>query len=60
MKFKQFVKNIFTVNIWLKIGMLVLAFFLAVAVAAVEGGMDDKTTDNEQTGETAIVSEWDS
>ena len=55
MKIGQFFKRLFTVNIWLKLGMLVLAFFLAVAVGAAAGS---SSGEEKNDGETAIVSEY--
>ncbi|MDE7158652.1 MAG: hypothetical protein K2N74_03670 [Clostridiales bacterium] len=57
MKVGQFFKKLFTVNIWLKVGMFVLAFFLTVAVGAAAGTAYEDTNESE---ETAIVSEFHS
>ena len=54
MKVGQFFKKLFTVNIWLKLGMFVLAFFLTVAVGAAAGTAYEEPDNSE---ETAIVSE---
>lgn len=57
MKIKQAIKNIFTVNAVLKIGMLVLAFFLAVALGATARASSESSSESD---ETAIVAEYDS
>lgn len=53
MKIKQAIKNLFTVNAFLKITMLVLAFFLAVAMGATARG---SSQDDHEADETVAVS----
>ena len=57
MKIKQAIKNIFTVNAVLKITMLLLAFFLAVAMGATARGSSE---DDHKADETVTVSVYNS